>query len=236
MRLVYLILLLVLPLRASDLPYFSILSDDKGAWPAILSSIGLQAQPASLARVFVVRAGAPASPEWPGRVERGDLLILEGESSLADSFGFRRVPRRPVRVQSLTDIHRPELPIIWEKGLELPSIRSRRTPRSSRANAGPAPMAAGFRRGSGAVLWVAAPPGEHGYERFPYLSMRSAIWASTRPSAPTAVGLLRFRLSLARRSGLFRRALAQSRHRRIARGGVAQFSKPIRNRTRISAA
>src|SRR5437899_536886 len=32
-----------------------------------------------------------------------------------------------------------------------------------------APMIAGLRRGSGAVLWVAAGPGERGYERFPYL-------------------------------------------------------------------
>ena len=30
-------------------------------------------------------------------------------------------------------------------------------------------MTAGFRRGSGAVLWIAVPPGERGYERFPYL-------------------------------------------------------------------
>jgi hypothetical protein len=171
MRLVYLICLLVLPIRASDLPYFSILSDDKGAWPAILSSIGLQAQPAALARVFVVRAGAPASPEWPGRVERGDLLILEGESSLADSFGFRRDPARdPIRVQSLIDIHRPDLPLIWEKGLELPSYSIPGNAQVfARERWTKAPMAAGFRRGSGGVLWIAAPPGEHGYERFPYL-------------------------------------------------------------------
>ena len=26
-----------------------------------------------------------------------------------------------------------------------------------------------MRRGAGAVLWVAVPPGERGYERFPYL-------------------------------------------------------------------
>ena len=31
-------------------------------------------------------------------------------------------------------------------------------------------MLAGFRRGAGAVLWVAVSPGERGYERFPYLS------------------------------------------------------------------
>jgi hypothetical protein len=32
-----------------------------------------------------------------------------------------------------------------------------------------APLLAGFRRGSGAVLWLATSPGERGYERFPYL-------------------------------------------------------------------
>ena len=32
-----------------------------------------------------------------------------------------------------------------------------------------APMTAGLRRGAGAVLWIAAPPGERGYERFPYV-------------------------------------------------------------------
>jgi hypothetical protein len=31
------------------------------------------------------------------------------------------------------------------------------------------PLMAGFRRGRGAVLWVAASPGPHGYERFPYI-------------------------------------------------------------------
>src|ERR1035438_7104299 len=112
--------LLASVVRAADLPYFSVLSDDAGAWPDILSSIGLQRQPAGVSRVFVARSGAAASVEWPARVERGAILILEGESSLADLFGFRRSRRDPVRVQSLTDVHRPTLPIVWEQGLELP--------------------------------------------------------------------------------------------------------------------
>ena len=163
-------LLLALPLAAAD-PYFSVLSDDPGAWPAILSSIGLLPQPAALARVFVARSGAPASPEWSARVEHGAILILEGESSLADSFGFHRDPAHdPVRVHSLTDRHRPDLPIIWEKGLELPFFD---LPASAqvfaRERGSGAPLSAGFRRGAGAVFWIAAPPGDHGYERFPYL-------------------------------------------------------------------
>ena len=155
---------------AASLPYFSVLSEDAGAWPDILSSIGLQRQPAGVSRIFVARPGAAASVEWPARVERGAILILEGESSLADLFGFRRSRRDPVRVQSLTDIHRPTLPIVWEHGLELPVFEM---PPGAQVFATErwtgAPVSAGLKRGSGAILWVAAPPGDRGYERFPYL-------------------------------------------------------------------
>ncbi|HEV2444301.1 MAG TPA: hypothetical protein VGS58_00205, partial [Candidatus Sulfopaludibacter sp.] len=155
--------------RSADLPYFSVLSDDAGAWPDILSSIGLQRQPAALAHIFVARAGATASPEWNVRVDKGAILILEGESTLAEMFGFRRGPGN-VRVTSLIDEHRPKLPIVWEKGLELPVFQ---LPEGARVFArdrwSGAPVAAGLRRGKGAVLWVEVPPGERGYERFPYL-------------------------------------------------------------------
>ena len=164
------LLLASFPAPAADLPYFAVLSEDAGAWPDILSSIGLQRQPAGLSRIFVARTGAAASVEWPARVEHGAILILEGESSLADLFGFRRSRKDPVRVQSLTDVHRPTLPIVWELGLELPVFdmppgaqvftTERRTG---------TPMSAGLKRGAGAILWVAAPPGVRGSERFPYL-------------------------------------------------------------------
>src|SRR5205085_8696065 len=88
---------------AAELPYFSVLSDDPGAWPAILSSIGFQQKPAGMARVFVARVGAPASVEWNARIDKGAILILEGESTLAEMFGFRRT-KENVRVSSLTDI------------------------------------------------------------------------------------------------------------------------------------
>jgi hypothetical protein len=87
MRLCISLLLLAVAAHAAELPYFSVLSEDAGAWPLILSSIGLQRQPAGISRIFVARTGASASAEWPGRVERGAILILEGESSLADLFG-----------------------------------------------------------------------------------------------------------------------------------------------------
>ena len=155
--------------QAAGLPYFSVLSDDAGAWPEILSSIGLQRQPAAVARVLVVRAGAAASPDWNSRVEQGAILVLEGESPLAEMFGFRPGNQK-VRVNSLTDVHNPKLSIVWEKGLDLPVFE---TPPGAQVFARErwtgAPLTAGLRRGAGAVLWVAAAPGERGYERFPYL-------------------------------------------------------------------
>jgi hypothetical protein len=157
-------------MHAAGLPYFSVLAEDAGAWPEILSSIGLQPKPAGVARVFVARVGAPASAEWPARVDRGAILILEGESSLADLFGFKRTAKDNVRVTSLTDSHRPNLQIVWERGLELPVFELPAGAQVfTRDRWSGSPMSAGMRRGTGAVLWVAVPPGDRGYERFPYL-------------------------------------------------------------------
>jgi hypothetical protein len=169
MRLAVSLLAAAAALRAAAPPYFSVLSEDTGSWPAILSSIGLQNRPAVMARVFVARAGSPASPEWPGRVERGAVLILEGESSLAEMFEFHRTHEN-VKVTSLVDVHRPSLPVVWEKGLELPvpAIPAGAQVFARERWTG-APMMAGMRRGAGAVLWIAVPPGVRGYERFPYL-------------------------------------------------------------------
>ena len=156
-------------LGAAALPYFSILSDDAGAWPNILSSIGLERQPASVAHIFVARAGAPASPEWTARVDQGAILILEGESSLAEMFGFKR-GKDSVRVTSLEDVHNPKLPIVWEKSMELPVFAIPDNAKVfARERWNGVPLSAGVRRGAGAVLWIAVPPGERGYERFPYL-------------------------------------------------------------------
>jgi hypothetical protein len=152
-----------------SLPYFAVLSNEPGPWPRILSSIGLQSQPSGTAQVFVVRAGAAASVEWKARVNNGAILILEGESSLAEMFGFQRTTQN-VLVSSLTDIHQPQLSIVWEQSLELPVFE---VPTSSRVFSterwSGAPVLAGFQKGAGAVLWLAVPPGPQGYERFPYL-------------------------------------------------------------------
>jgi hypothetical protein len=166
---------------SAPLPYYCVLNADAGAWPEILSSIGLLRQPPNVAHVFVARSGTPASAEWTGRVEQGDILILEGESSLAELFGFRRGAGF-VKVGSLTDVHRADLAIVWEKGLELPvfDLPAGATVFARERSTG-TPMMAGLRRGAGAVLWVATPPGDRGYERFPYLLQALADLGMERP-------------------------------------------------------
>src|SRR5208283_4674849 len=74
---------------AEELPYFHVIGGDVGAWGEILGAIGMEAKPMEEARVFVARAGAPASAEWAAGVEGGAFLILEGQSSLAEQLGFR---------------------------------------------------------------------------------------------------------------------------------------------------
>jgi len=148
---------------------YAVLNREPGPWPEILSSIGLLQTPVPEASVFVARPGTLAAPEWPRRLNAGAFLILEGDSPLARSFGFHQLDHI-TRLASVIDIHQPRIPLIFEHPLELtePSVpvEAQVFARERWTNV---PVIAGFRRGSGGVLWVATSPGAHGYERFPYL-------------------------------------------------------------------
>src|ERR1035437_5836374 len=89
---------------AAEPASFCVLSKDPGAWPQVLESISLQAGAPESASILVARAGAAASAELAGRVDRGAILVLEGESPLAESLGFRRGKDR-VAVTSIRDVH-----------------------------------------------------------------------------------------------------------------------------------
>ncbi|MGA7237876.1 MAG: hypothetical protein WBY44_19480, partial [Bryobacteraceae bacterium] len=147
------LLLLFLPIgvSAGELPYFNVLARDAGSWPQIFASIGFQQH--ADAHVFVARSGSAATSDWPGRLEKGAFLVLEGESPLAESLGFKR-GKGTVHTTSLQDVHRPTLPIIWEKALELPvmDLPTGATVFARERWTGAA-MTAGVRRGAGAVLW-----------------------------------------------------------------------------------
>lgn len=158
-----------LPALAGPL-HFRVVGREPGSWPEILSAVGLQPGDDARAGVFVIRAGtAGRAAPWLERAEQGAHLILEGESEIAAQMGFRAGAQR-LRVQHIRDARLPELPVIWGEALELPVFQ---VPAEARVFARErwqdAPLMAGFRHGAGAVLWVAAPPGRRGYERFPYL-------------------------------------------------------------------
>src|SRR5262245_53289101 len=75
------ILVLASALDAAD-PHiwFSVIGPEPGAWPQILTSIGLTRQDTDQARIFVLRSATPASNLWANRVDQGAFVILEGES------------------------------------------------------------------------------------------------------------------------------------------------------------
>jgi len=149
---------------------YHVAGDDQGSWPAILSSIGLTAAAGGPANLVVARTVAPGSaPQWVQRIEQGELVVLEGESELAQALGFQP-GKKHVVVRSIVDQHAPKLPIVWQTAVE---IRAFDLPKDARVVATErwegAPVMAAVKRGSGAALWIAVAPGEQGYERFPYL-------------------------------------------------------------------
>ena len=168
MRFLISLLVAVTPVAAAPTT-FKVLAADGGAWSEMLSSVGFRPAPASHAGIFVFRPGSTGSEEWPARVEGGAFLILEGESSTAELFGFRKSAEN-TRVASVTDEHLPQLPIVWQAAQEMPRFD---VPPSAHVFARErwtgVPLMAGMQRGRGAVLWIAASPGLHGYERFPYV-------------------------------------------------------------------
>jgi hypothetical protein len=167
----WILLFLAVTLHATPRFAYHVLGNAPGAWPSILSSVGLVSGTRDAAGVVVVPSGVEARLEdWAPRVQRGAILVLEGDSSLANAFGFRPMPKPLVRTQSVEDLRVLELRIIWEKPLDLPVFEIPADAKVfARERWQKAPLLAGIRKGQGAVLWIAAPVGPNGYDRFPYL-------------------------------------------------------------------
>src|SRR5579862_9482098 len=166
----FLALLLAWPLTGATFS-FHVMGEDAGSWPAVLSSVGLVPSAAATAGVVVVPRGSdPPASDWAPKVERGTILVLEGESRLAEAFGFHSSGKPHILARSVEDVQAPKLRVIWEKPLEVPAFE---IPKEARVFAKErwqgVPLIAGLRRGSGAVLWIAGSPGAHGYDRFPYV-------------------------------------------------------------------
>jgi hypothetical protein len=136
-----------------------LIGDEPGSWTNILGAVGFP----------LTQASHVPAEALVNQVEKGAVVVLQGAGEHAAAFGIVPTERR-VLVRGVTDRHNPELRIVWEKPLELPvytmpaEAQLFTWERWERA-----PLVAGLRRGRGAVLWLAVPPGHRGYERFPYL-------------------------------------------------------------------
>lgn len=156
---------------------FQIQGPDRGAWPEALASLGLSEGPK--ADVIVVPHGTTG--DFQDRVNRGAILILEGDSPVAASFGFQATGK-PVTIRSIVDARAPKIGIVWQEAVTAPRFE---LPPSAtvfaREKWDNAPVMAGLKQGSGAVLWVATPLGAHGYSRYPYLPQALADLGLTLP-------------------------------------------------------
>ncbi len=148
---------------------YHVVGDEPTSWPAVLSSIGLTPAADGPSRLLVLPGGTTADPTvWLPRIAAGALVILEGDSPLAEALGIV-ASRQRVTTRSLVDVADPKLPIIWQESLDLPRFT---LPVAAKVYAherwSRMPLMAGLRHGAGAVLWLAVSPGKQGHERFPY--------------------------------------------------------------------
>ncbi|MBC7924889.1 MAG: hypothetical protein H7039_04460 [Bryobacteraceae bacterium] len=157
---VRILLLLLTSMVASAGTPVLLIGDDTGIWREIFSSVGLHLGEASDL--------PPAA--LPRKAEEGAIVILEGPSIFAEQFGIRQAGTRRVPTRQIRDSRAPELPIIWEKSVDLfPVSFPADAVIFAKENWSGAPVLVGLRRGKGAVLWVATQPGTTGYARYPYL-------------------------------------------------------------------
>jgi hypothetical protein len=140
-------------------PKIILIGEEPGSWSKILNTVGWK-----LSEGVDIPASAVA-----GHAGSGAYVLLQGASDAAASLGIRPTAKRVV-VRSIVDEHNPKLPIVWQHAVDLPVFElSPDAQIFARERWTGAPVAAGFRKGAGAVLWLAVNPGSRGYERFPYV-------------------------------------------------------------------
>lgn len=150
-------------------PGFYVVGAQAGAWPDILHSLGLREQAAESARILVLPEGSAAELRDITTSRPDRILILEGDSKIARAFGIFPTSRH-ASVRKVKDVHQPGLSIVWEKAIEVPVYKMPQQAKILlRDRVHGAPLMAIWPEGSDHVLWMATPPGEKGYERYPFL-------------------------------------------------------------------
>lgn len=172
-----LLLLFFVALHAHAALTFQIANEARGAWTEALSSLGLIELKEGNADVIV----ADSTGDYRARAEGGAIVIVEGASAAAASFGVH-ASEKQTAVRSIVDARVPKLGIVWEDKVTIPRFE---LPGQAQVFATEkwegAPLMAGWKQGSGAVLWIATPLGARGYSRYPYLPQALAELGFTAP-------------------------------------------------------
>lgn len=144
---------------------FHVTGTDSHPWTKIFASVGI-AQADNNPDILIA---GPNSDIDAAAFSNQHILILEGMSSAASSLGFSAKPAS-VSIRQICDTHAPKMQIFWEQPITVPEVS---VPDDFQVFATEKwkqiPVLAGKRTTHGAILWIATPPGDSGFERYPYL-------------------------------------------------------------------
>jgi hypothetical protein len=156
----------VLPAFAAGTTY-SVHGTSTEPWRKIFGA--LEIQQAAGGEDAIIQVLGPGAEQNAATLAEKHLIILEGSTAAAHSFGFVQKADL-VSVRQICDVHAPKMQIIWQKpedvyAFDVPvGFQVFTTERWKGI-----PVAAGMRTKKGAVLWLATAPGPTGIERYPYL-------------------------------------------------------------------
>lgn len=145
------------------IPTYAVNGADPAPWQKIFGAVGLKQAQSADAQIVVLGSGAKS--ENAEALARNHIVVLEtripaGAKTLNTSASVRRI----------VDIHNPDVQIVWKETAEAPNATM---PADFRVFAYEKwkniPLLAGKRTEAGALLWMATPPGQAGFERYPYL-------------------------------------------------------------------
>ncbi len=157
--------LLVLPGLCPGMA-FRVAGADAKPWTKILGSVGIGPDETDRSEI-VIASGTSTAPL--ASLAENRIVIVEGLGAATTGLGFK-AQAGAVSIRQIRDVHAPNMQIIWERAQDVsafelpPGYQVFATERWKNL-----PVLAGKRTGHGAVLWIATPPGESGFERYPYI-------------------------------------------------------------------
>lgn len=145
---------------------FRVDAADDRPWQKILGSVGITESSSERAEILI--AGAESKADLSTAAE-SHIVIVEGAGPAAERLGILK-KAQTVSVRQICDVHGPNMQIIWEQPVEVPTVE---LPAGFQVFATEKwkgiPVLAGKRTAHGAILWLASAPGTSGFERYPYL-------------------------------------------------------------------